>query len=220
MNCIQQESKRNRAEWQSWSAAKGGGEQTQQEPGNPFPAAGTRSWDCTKTTLCLQRCDMAAVLGAVGRVWMRQSWQEQVGLGGSKDHVDTWPQSAPQGHHLRIWCLLRGWRYMDATGIRTGIIFPPPSSKPMGTSAERVVKWMGKGKIQKGPRRDGTKQASGILSTIIKRIRGQSSKRTQNTERRQEKMCSGMHNQEYPIQTRGIFPSTPQGLPGPFWEMC
>lgn len=218
MNCIQQESKRNRAEWQSWSAAKGGGEQTQQEPGNPFPAVGTRrSWDCTKATLCLLRCDMAAVLGAVGRVWMRQSWQEQVGLGGSKDHVDTWPQSAPQGHHLRIWCLLRGWRYMDATGIRTGIIFPPPSSKPMCTSTGRVAKWMGKGKIQKGLRRDGTELASGILSTIIKRIREQSSKRTQ---RRQEKMCSGMHNQEYPIQTRGTFPSTPQGLPGPFWEMC
>lgn len=24
-------------------------------------------------------------------------------------------------------------------------------------------------------------------------------------------MCSGMYNQEYPIQTRGIFPSTPPG---------
>lgn len=32
-------------------------------------------------------------------------------------------------------------------------------------------------------------------------------------------MCSGMHSQEYPTQTRGIFPSTPQGLPRPFWEM-
>lgn len=43
--------------------------------------------------------------------------------------------------------------------------------------------------------------------------------RTEQRERRQEKKCSGMHNQEYPTQTGGIFPSTPQGLPRPFWEM-
>lgn len=68
---------------------------------------------------------------------------------------------------------------------------------------------MGEDKIQKGPRRDGTEVASGNLSVVMKRIRGQSSKRTQSRERRQEKMCSGMHNQEYPTQTRGIPPSTP-----------
>lgn len=77
----------------------------------------------------------------------------------------------------------------------------------------------GKRQNSEGLRRDGTELSSGILSTVMKTIRGQSSKRPQSRERRQEKMCSGMHNQEYPIPTRGIFPSTPQGLPRPFWEM-
>lgn len=43
---------------------------------------------------------------------------------------------------------------------------------------------MGKGKIQKGLRTDGTELASGILSTMIKRIRGQNSKRTQREGKR------------------------------------
>lgn len=103
-------------------------------------------------------------------------------------------------------------------GLGTGIIFTFPTNKLMCTSKGRVVKR--EGKIQEGQRRDGTEVASGILSKVIKRIRGWSSKRTQSRERRQEKMCSGMHNQEYPIQTRAIFPSTPQGLPRPFWEMA
>lgn len=97
-------------------------------------------------------------------------------------------------------------------GLGTGIIFTFPTNKLMCTSKGRVVKR--EGKIQEGQRRDGTEVASGILSKVIKRIRGWSSKRTQSRERRQEKMCSGMHNQEYPIQTRAIFPSTPRDCQG------
>lgn len=69
-------------------------------------------------------------------------------------------------------------------GLGTGSIFPPPSSKPMCTSKGRVGKGMGKGKIQKGLRRDGTKLGSGILSTVIERIRGESSKRAQREGKR------------------------------------
>lgn len=94
-------------------------------------------------------------------------------------------------------------------GLGTGIIFTLPTSKLKCSSKGRVVKT--EGKIQKGQRRDGTEVASGILSKVIRRIRRRSSKRTQSRERKQEKMCSGMHNQEFSIQTRGILPSTPPG---------
>lgn len=100
-------------------------------------------------------------------------------------------------------------------GLGTGIIFPPPTTKPVCTSQRRVEK--GECKIQKGVRRDGT-ELSLEFYQVIKRIRRESSKRTQGTERK-EKICCGVHSQEYPTQTQGIFPSTPQGLPRPFWEM-
>lgn len=45
---------------------------------------------------------------------------------------------------------------------------------------------MGEDKIQKGLRRDGTEVASGSLSVVMKRIRGQSSKRTQSREKARE----------------------------------
>lgn len=181
MNCIQQESKRSRAEWQSCSAAKGGGEQTEQEPGNPFPAAGTRSWECTKATWLPQRCDKAAVLG----VWEEFGWGR---AGRSRQEAKIlWIPDPSQLLKDITWEFGASWGAGGKwilQGLATGIIFPPPTSKPMCTPTGRVVKWMGKGKIQKGLRRDGTELASGILSTIIKRTRGQSSKRTQREGKR------------------------------------